>query len=57
MRTAWKRLVGTFRKDGAERDLDDEVGFHLQMQADEFQAQGMSPAATPRDARSAAWTK
>jgi predicted permease len=50
MRTLWKRLLATIRRNKAERDLDAQVQFHLQMLADEFEAQGMSPG----DARLAA---
>jgi predicted permease len=50
MRTLWTRVVATVRRHKAERDLEDEVQFHLKMLADEFEAQGMSPG----DARLAA---
>jgi macrolide transport system ATP-binding/permease protein len=37
------RLRSLFRKDKAERDLSDELQFHLQNQINEFVAQGMNP--------------
>ena len=50
MRTLWTRLLAALRPSQAERDLNDEVGFHLDMQAREFEAKGMSAV----DARHAA---
>jgi putative ABC transport system permease protein len=42
MRALWRRLLASTRGAAADRDLDAEVDFHLQMQAREFQARGMS---------------
>ncbi|RPJ73312.1 MAG: hypothetical protein EHM24_08200, partial [Acidobacteria bacterium] len=42
MRSLLRRLLATLRPSGADRDLDDEVGFHLQMLTDEYRANGMS---------------
>lgn len=46
------RLRGLFEHNRLERELDEEVRFHLQMQIDDNLKAGMSPAADPR--RSAA---
>ena len=46
----WQRLKELFRARPLERELDDEVAFHLQMLEEQFRAYGMSPA----DARAAA---
>jgi len=37
------RLRSLFLKQAADRDLDDEIEFHLQSQIDEYVAQGMTP--------------
>jgi len=37
------RLRSLFLKQAADRDLDDEIQFHLQSQIDEYVAQGMRP--------------
>jgi hypothetical protein len=42
MRTLLFRLAGTLRRKSADRRLDAEIQFHLEMLAREFQAQGMS---------------
>jgi putative ABC transport system permease protein len=42
LRSAWARLTGLVTRRRRDRDLDDEVGFHLQMLADEHQRRGMS---------------
>src|SRR5215469_11143184 len=46
----WQRLKELFRARPLERELEDEVAFHLQMLEEQFRACGMSPA----DARAAA---
>ena len=51
IRAAWKRLVATVRPTREERDLDDEVTFHLQMQARQYEAEGMSAEAALLAAR------
>jgi len=43
MRTLWSRVIAALRRTKAERELDDEVTFHLDMQAREFEAAGMTP--------------
>src|SRR5260221_14606832 len=50
LRVLLSRLLGLFRKERLERDLDDELAFHLQMEIAENLRQGMSEEA----ARSAA---
>lgn len=50
MRGLWRRLVATLFRGRAERDLDEEVRFHLQSQVEDLERRGMSAA----DARLAA---
>lgn len=50
LRAAWARLTGALRGRRLDRDLDDEVSFHLQMLAEQYRRRGM-PAA---DAEAAA---
>ena len=38
------RLRGLFGKNRAERELEDEVRFHLEMQAEEYRSRGMTAA-------------
>ena len=38
------RIRGLFVKDLLERELDDEVRFHLEMQAEDNRRAGMNPA-------------
>jgi len=45
------RLLGMFRRRQLEERLDVELGFHLEMQARENEARGMSPEAARRAAR------
>ena len=45
------RLLSLFRKRQLEARLDEELGFHLEMQARENEARGMSPEAARRAAR------
>ena len=47
------RLLSLFRKRQLDERLDEELGFHLEMQAREHEARGMNPAAARRAARSA----
>ena len=51
MRTLWSRFAALFRAERLDRDLDDEVGFHLAMLEDEFRARGMGPTAATLAAR------
>jgi len=50
LRVLWHRVAALFRPGTLERDLDDELQFHLAMEIAENVRRGMSP----RDARSAA---
>ncbi|MDP8980594.1 MAG: ABC transporter permease [Acidobacteriota bacterium] len=50
LRVLWSRFAGLFHKPGLERDLDDEVRFHLEMETAENIRRGMTPA----DAQSSA---
>jgi putative ABC transport system permease protein len=42
VRTIWSKLVGFLRRRTLDRELDDEVGFHLEMLIDEHRRRGMS---------------
>ena len=42
MRTWIARLGGLLRRTARDRDLDDEVGFHLAMLAEDWQRRGLS---------------
>jgi macrolide transport system ATP-binding/permease protein len=44
LRVLWRRLSGLFRKGSLERDIDDELHFHLQMETAENLRTGMTPA-------------
>ena len=48
---AWKRFTEFFRTRRLDRDLDDEVGFHISMLEDEYRAKGMDPRAARNAAR------
>jgi predicted permease len=48
-----RRLLAAVRRNKAERDLDDEVRFHLQSLADEFEAKGLDANAARQAARRA----
>jgi len=45
------RLRAVFKRDALERDLDDELRFHLEREADKYVAMGMSRDAARRQAR------
>src|SRR6202521_73931 len=47
------RVLSLFRKRQLDQRLDEELGFHLEMQAREHEARGMSPEAAQRAARAA----
>src|SRR5579864_602761 len=47
------RLLSLFRRRQLEERLQEELGFHLEMQAREHEARGMSPEAARRAARAA----
>ena len=42
-RMTWSRILAQFRSRRLDRDLDDEVAFHLAMLEDEFRGRGMAP--------------
>lgn len=46
-----KQVRALVRKDQVERELDDEVDFHLQMETDRLVGEGRSPAEARREAR------
>jgi predicted permease len=48
---AWRRLLMSVRRLRLERDLDDEVAFHLAMREADAMAAGASPLGARRDAR------
>jgi putative ABC transport system permease protein len=50
VRTLWSRVAGFFGWGHTDRELDDEVAFHLEMLASEYMRRGMNA----RDARAAA---
>ena len=50
LRVLLQRLRGAFGRRGDERDLDDELEFHLRMQTDENVRHGMSEAAARAEA-------
>jgi predicted permease len=43
LRVLLRRVAGLFHRPGIERDLDDEFGFHLEMEIAENMRRGMSP--------------
>jgi len=45
-----RRLVGSLRRRGSERDLDDELGFHLAMRIERNTREGMTPDAAVHNA-------
>lgn len=47
----FSRLANVFRSDRLNRDLDDELRFHLDARAAEFTRRGMTPAEAAREAR------
>lgn len=51
LRGVWLRLRALLRPLDAERDLDDELRFHLEMEAKRLEAQGMTPEAARRAAQ------
>jgi len=51
MRTIWSRIGGLVRKPHLDRELDDEVQFHLDMLIAEYRRQGMSADAARRAAQ------
>ncbi|MGH9147711.1 MAG: permease prefix domain 1-containing protein, partial [Vicinamibacterales bacterium] len=48
---AWRRLVTSFRRRRLEKDLDDEVAFHLAKREADARAAGASPLEARCDAR------
>ncbi len=51
MRTFWTRVLALFRKSRLEGELSDEIGFHLEMLADEYRERGMDERAAREAAR------
>ena len=51
MRDLWFRLRAVFGRGAMQRELDDEVAFHIEMEARKLEAAGMSPAEAQRVAR------
>lgn len=51
MRAFWRRFKLTFRKHSADSELDDELQFHLDTQAEEYIRAGMSPQQARFEAR------
>ena len=47
---AWSRLRGQFRRSSMERELDEEMRFHLEQQVERNLARGMSPQEARRNA-------
>src|SRR5438093_11135388 len=45
------RLVNVFRRDRLNRDLKDEIEFHVAARIEEFTRRGMSPQQAEREAR------
>ena len=50
VRTLLARIAGLFRRNGADDRLDDEVRFHVEMLASEYQRRGLAPDAAHRAA-------
>jgi len=50
MERVGRRLRILFRKSRVERDLDDELRMHIEMEAEEMQRRGMDPARARREA-------
>jgi putative ABC transport system permease protein len=51
--TAWNRFRTLFRRRGLERDLDDELAFHLAMREREYRERGLTTEAASAEARRA----
>lgn len=51
MPAAWKRIVELFRRQTLDRELDDEVAFHLARLEEQFRHRGMDEAAARAAAR------
>ena len=51
MLSAWRRLTEMVRRSRLERELDDEVAFHLRMLEEQFRARGMGEAEAKAAAR------
>ncbi|MGD0437032.1 MAG: ABC transporter permease [Bryobacteraceae bacterium] len=50
LRVLWRRVLGALGKGNLERDLDDELDFHLQMEIEENLHKGMTPEEARRRA-------
>src|SRR3984893_15366901 len=49
--SVWRRLLAVVRPHRLERDLDDEIAFHLSMRRDELEKTGTPPAEAAAEAR------
>src|SRR5512133_347140 len=47
----WMRVRGLLRRERVEQELDEELAFHVEMEARKLRAQGMGEAAAQRAAR------
>ncbi|MGD2045234.1 MAG: ABC transporter permease [Gemmatimonadota bacterium] len=47
----WFRVRAIFGRDAMQRDLEEEIAFHIEMEARKLRAAGMSPAEAKRSAR------
>jgi len=52
LRGLWKSVRALVFRRSAERDLDEEMSFHVDMAAAEYERQGSSPGAARRKASS-----
>jgi len=46
----WMRLLSQLSKGALKREIDDELSYHLEMRARDFEAQGMDPESARREA-------
>jgi hypothetical protein len=53
LRNAWMRLRATFRRGSAERELDDEIRFHIEQETAKYRAHGIAPDEARRRALAA----
>ncbi|MBC7897789.1 MAG: hypothetical protein H7066_20385, partial [Cytophagaceae bacterium] len=53
LRNAWMRLRANFRRNGAERELDEEIRFHIEQETRKLEHTGVAPAEARRRALAA----
>src|SRR5687767_8596786 len=53
LRAAWLRLRANFRRTTSERELDEEIGFHLEQETAKLERAGLPPAEARRRALAA----